>query len=136
MFTVHCQRLNKSNLVLYLCAAASAGAPRRPDIRTRYETAAAAAESGGGGAGADGSDVVLIALEEASRAVDAALNATVHRLFTPSTASTGYGFIWPCRLLCSAAWHALQYFTLFILKRYVHAERIPPKQYGIVEWFN
>ena len=88
---------------MYLCTAPSASeTPRRPDTRTRYETAVAAESAD---ADDDGSDVVLVALEEASRAVDAALNATVQRLFTPSTASKGYGFLCPtpCGFMSSIA---------------------------------
>ena len=51
------------------------------DDRTRYETVVAAESAD--------SDVVLVALEEASRAVDAALNATIERLFSSASKSQG-----------------------------------------------
>ena len=44
--------------------------------RDRYETASESAAD---------SDVVLVALEEATEAVDAALNATLERLFSPAS---------------------------------------------------
>ena len=57
--------------------------PTGQDDRDRYETAAAAAAAAAESA-AD-SDVVLVALEEATEAVDAALNATLERLFSPAS---------------------------------------------------
>ena len=55
------------------------------DDRTRYETVVAAESAD--------SDVVLVALEEASRAVDAALNATLERLFSHVSTSKGQASI-------------------------------------------
>ena len=56
--------------------------PTGQDDRDRYETAAAAAAAAESAAD---SDVVLVALEEATEAVDAALNATLERLFSPAS---------------------------------------------------
>ena len=72
-------------LSFFLAPSVAPVTPTGRDDRTRYETAAAAAVSESSVA----SDVVLVALEEASRAVDAALNATLERLFSPASQSKG-----------------------------------------------
>ena len=50
--------------------------PTGQDDRDRYETASESTAD---------SDLILVALEEATEAVDAALNATLERLFSPAS---------------------------------------------------
>ena len=76
---------NKSGYLSFFPAPSVAPVvPTGGDDRTRYETAAAAVSER-----SVDNDVVLVALEEASRAVDAALNATLERLFSPASQSKG-----------------------------------------------
>ena len=71
----------KSNYFSVSAPSVATARPTGQDDRDRYETAAAAAAA----ESAADSDVVLVALEEATEAVDAALNATLERLFSPAS---------------------------------------------------